>query len=89
MGIIHYGQHRLKPYFSLANLLVSVLRGSRRVLAVIDMQRLQPIHTYDSIKLVKHSRKIIFDIVAGIADMAGVQAHAKLILELNSVDNRT
>ena len=63
-----------------------VLVRACRVEAVIDVQSAQLFQAYDVVKLLQHPVKIIYDIIACVADMACVQADPYLVLYLDTVN---
>lgn len=70
---------------ALTDAFVAVLMGAAGVLGVIDMHGAQALDTHHTIELVKHTVKIVNDVIAGVIHMAGVQANAQLGRQLGAL----
>lgn len=73
---------------SLAYGRVAVLVRTKRVFAVVDVNGSQTSKADDGIEMFQDALEIPCDVVAGVADVAGVKADAEFFLEGNAVDYR-
>ncbi len=73
---ILYNLHTAAKLFTtqvaLTDALVAVLMGAAGILGVIDVYGAQALDTHHTIELVKHTVKIVDDVIAGVIHMAGV-----------------
>ena len=57
------------------------------ILAVVQMNRLQPPEADDAVKFCQHAVQVVDDVVSSVGHVAGVQADAHLAGELHPVQN--
>ena len=83
----HHPGQGLQADAALSDALVPVLPGAGWVLAVVEVDSLQPVQADDLVKLCQHAVQIADDVVSAVGDMAGIQTDAHVILELHPVQN--
>lgn len=66
LGMADNTDDRLQPDFPFPNAGMAVLVASRRIHAVVDMQRLEPIHADDPVKFLQDSVQIMDDIISAV-----------------------
>lgn len=86
--MIDHAHQRLQPDVPLANLLVAVFVCAAGVLAVVEVDGFEPIQPNHAVEIRQHVLQMIHDVVSRVADVAGVQTHAELVIQLRAVDNR-
>ena len=76
---------RVESDFPEADVFMTVLRGSRYIFTVIDMEYRNLILAYDSIEFLDDVVKMVNDIIPAVACMARIKTHTQLIAVLYSV----
>ena len=75
-------RQRFRAYLALAYLGVPVFMREEAVDAVIEMDGFEAREPYHAVKLREHAVEIAYDIVAAVIDMAGIEANAELIAQI-------
>ena len=79
--------HGLHADPALPQLFVTVLMGTAGVLAVVEMNRQQTIQADHLVKRRQYPIQVVYQIIAPVPHMAGIQADAQLVLLLHPVDD--
>ena len=58
---------------------MAVFVAGKGVLAVVQVQGVQPIKADHPVKFRQHAVQVIHDVVAAVVDVAGVQAHPHVL----------
>ena len=66
---------------------VPVLMAAKWIFTVVQMHGIQPFKPDYTVKLLQYAVEIVHDIVARVVDVARIEAHTKLVLELHAVDD--
>ena len=72
---------------TLSNAGVAVLVAAPVVHAVVQMHGLQPVQAHHPVKLREHPIQVVFDVIASVPDVAGVQTDAQMLRVLHPVDD--
>ena len=72
---------------ALSDLFMAVLMAAERILAVVDVNRLQFFQTDDPVKFLQHLVQMMDDIVTGVIDMAGIQTDTHFLRQPDSVQD--
>lgn len=70
-----------------AQLFMPVLVGSQGILAVVEMDGLQPVQPQDPVESFQHSVQMGGDIIASVPHMAGIQADPYFFRQFQPVDD--
>ena len=68
-----------------SNILMPVFRGPHRILAVVEMNDRNLIDPDEPVKFMDDAVKMMYNIIAAVMDMAGVEADAKLLAVYDAV----
>ena len=63
---------------SLAELFVTVLVRAEFIFAVVKVNGIEVIQTDNAVKFIKHTVKVVFDIISSVPDVAGVKTDSEL-----------
>ena len=77
--MVHNPLDCFQAQIALAQTGMPVFMASQGIFRIIQMQSMQLVQAYDPVKLHKNTVQIIYDVVAAVPDMAGVQTYAHLI----------
>ena len=87
--MINNSFHSILADIALADFLVPVLMGTKRIFRIIEMYCLEPVKTDYLIKFLQNAVKIINNVIAGIINMARIKANADFIIKLHLINNCT
>ena len=79
--------HRVRAEISLAELFVAVFMRAAGIFAVVEMYRAQLVEADDCVEPGQYAVEIADDVVAGVPDVTGVEAHAEFVTERHAVDD--
>ena len=77
----------LHAKMSCSQYLMAVLAGAHGVFGVVEVDGPETVKAYGTVKGTQHSLKVVHDVVAGIKDMAGVEADAELVRKFHAFND--
>ncbi len=85
--MMHDGMNRIETDPSGTDRGMTVLPGSARVFAVIDMHDPDAVQSDDAVKLFKDAVQVVDDIVTGVVDMACIHADREAVVFFHLLDH--
>ena len=73
--MIHNAAEGFQPQAALSQTFVAVFVAGKGVLAVVQVQGVQPVKADHPVKFRQYAVQVIHDVVAAVVDVAGVQAY--------------
>ena len=74
--MIHNAAEDFQPQAALSKAFMAVFVAGKGVLAVVQVQGVQPVQTNHPVKFRQYTVQVVHDVVAAVVDMTGVQTHA-------------
>ena len=83
----HHLYKRIQTDFSFADLCVTVFMTSQSIHAVIKMNRFQSGKSDHLVKFCQYSIQIMYNVIASIPDVTGIQADPQFVFSLHAVND--
>jgi len=77
----------LNPQISVPYGLVPVFMAFKRIFGVVEVYGLKSFQSYNFVKMFQHPVQVVYNIIAGIENMAGIQADTQTVPDFYPVHN--